>query len=494
MNARIRHGVDAALAFAWAPPAEHRFRRAQVVFLALLFLLGATAWMRFFACSKPEAFFQAIDWDVEEEYDQVIQETYCRWHIPYHVSEPIQPIQPTQRFLAIPESLYVFAPQAPLLALLTVKQFVIVNALLHYIVGFWGCLLLRKRFGLSPLVFGILVLLFNFNGHIVAHLAAGHRWNGYFYLPFFVAFVLDALKGVAPVFETATKIALVTLFILLQGSLHPYAHCMLLLGLVCLCNSRARATLLLAGALSLLLCVFRLLPAALTLRKLEPNMFVAGYSSLMAFLRSVVSVQLYPNVAFPWEYDLYLSGVGLAFLLVFGVGLRFSRRPEFAATRFHGLGLPLLVLAALSFRDYFLQLIIHLPAWVPNTERVSSRFMLLPLIFLLAIACVRLQTAYRALLTRRWLGAGAILGILVLAGLLWSHLWRWRMSFIEYEFESCADGLVNPHIITLSDQAYRHLVQGSLAFSILVLVILIVVWWAVHRGQGDARVSAGAGP
>ena len=500
MHAWLRDRLNRAFEFAFGPATAAKFKRAQLVFLTLLFLAGGITWLAFFRNSVPEPFFHAIDWGVERQYYEVIQEAYQTHQIPYHVSVPIQPIQPTQRFLAIPESLYPLAPQAPLLALLTLKHFVVLNVLLHYVVGFWGCMLLRRRFDFSPAVFTILFLLFNFNGQIIAHVAAGHKWNGYFYLPLFAAFISDAVTRSAPRFETAAKIAVVNLFILLQGTLHPFAMCLIFLGLIFVFSRKARWTALLAAVFTAMLAAFRLLPAAMTTRRLRPDDFIYGYRSLHDLLNSFISVTPYPQAAFPWEYDQYLSLIGLLFVLVFGVVLHCSRRPELTSVRFRGLGLPLLLLTVFSFHDYWFQLIygcpdlFHVADRIPNTERIPPRFMVIPLVFLSIMACARLQQLQAPCMRKKWLGLGAMLGVVALAAMLGRHWRRWRIDVIESHYRSLAGYLPAPHVITLSDPDYLRVVHLSFFFSLATLVTILTIWaWRRAAGHGAPRQVAVSG-
>ncbi len=475
--------VDNFLAFAFGPPSSSRFKRTQVLFLGLVLLLGGGFWWSFFRCQEPEPFFSAIDWKVEQQYYHIIQQAWQTQQAPYHVSTPVQPLRPTQRFMAVPEALYWLAPQAPLLAFLTLKQFVVANVLLHFAIGFWGCLMLRRRLDLAPVAFLVLVLLFNLNGHIIAHVAAGHKWNGYFYLAMLAAFVLDALDRRAPVFETAVKIALVNLFVLLQGSIHLYALCMIFLGLLFLCSSRARWPALLAAALTGLLSVFRLAPAALTLGKLSSAEFENGFGSLADILTRLDSTALFKKAVFPWEYDLYVGLVGVAFLVIFGIWFAFSARPELAAIRFRGLYLPLLILLALSLGDFYQQFIAFLPAAVPNTERVPSRFLVLPLVFLVVMACARFQRLYQHYIQIRWLGFGLLAAVAAMLLQLRYHWALWRMESIERNFISGAPDLLLPNIITVDDPAYLRSVHVTLLFSLLVLVTMmgLLLWRRLRR-------------
>lgn len=483
MFARLQAGVDVLLNFSFAPPSVGRYRRWQAIFLILTFLLGGIFWLTFFKCKEPEAFFHAIDWKVEQQYDHIIQQAYQSQQIPYHVSVPVQPLRPTQRFMAVPEALYWLAPQAPLLAFLTIKQFVVANVWLHFAIGFWGCLLLRRRFDLSPMAFLILVLLFNFNGHIIAHVAAGHKWNGYFYLSWFAAFVFDAAEQRAPVFETAAKIALVNLFILLQGTLHLFALCMIFLGLLFVFSVRARWMALLAGTLTGLLAVFRLVPAAFTLGKLTAMDFEPGYGTLRSLFDRLDSITMLKAARFPWEYDLYVGPIGVVFLFIFGIWLTFSSRPELARTRFRGLNLPLVILLVLSLSDIYQQVITYLPGAVPNTERVPSRFMILPLVFLLVIACVRFQRMHQRFIQIKWLGVGMLLAMGGMLLQLRYHWALWRMDSVEHNFASLAPKLPMPDIIHLPDADYLRIVQITFVFSLLALMVLVVAlfWRYVRR-------------
>jgi hypothetical protein len=485
----VRERLDTLLAFAFSPPSAGRWRQAQAVFLACAFLGGGAFWWSFFSCDEPEPFFHALDWRVEQQYYHVIQEAWQTHHTPYHVSDPVQPLRPTQRFMAVPESLYWLAPQAPLLNFLTLKQFVIANVLLHFAIGFWGCLLLRRRFNLAPAAFLILVLLFNLNGHIIAHVAAGHHWNGYFYLTFFVAFVLDALDQRKPVFETAAKLALVNLFILLQGTIHIYALCMLFLGLMFVFSARARWTALLAGVVTGVLSVFRLAPAALSLGKLSATEFEPGYGSVRSILDRLDSSALLKTATFPWEYDFYIGLVGVSFLLIFAVWLAFSKRPELASTTFRGLHLPLLVILLFSLGDFYQQFLHYLPGAVPNTERVPSRFLILPLVFLLAVACIRFQRLHQHFIRIRWLGCGLLVALAGLLLQLRYHWALWRLNSIEHRYTSLSNHLPIPHIIQLDDPGYLRAVHLTLALSALALLILLgtLLWRRLRRPVSEWR-------
>ena len=141
----------------------------------------------------------------------------------------------------------------------------------------------------------------------------------------------------------------------------------------------------------------------------------------------------------------------------------------------------------LSLGDFYQQLIEHLPAAVPNTERVPSRFMIVPLVFLIVIACARFQRLHQRFTHIRWLGLGMLAAVAALLVQLRQHWALWRMSSIERNYATLAPHrLAMPNIIKMDDPAYLHAVHLTLAFSALVLVALVgaVLWRRWRRGAG----------
>src|SRR5262245_20762907 len=152
------------------PPAQApsaRGRRDEWL-LGVLFLAGAVHWLLFFGL-PPRLPAGVGDWAKERRYYTVLGEAVREVRVPYFVSRPIQE---TRKFLAIPE--VVWSPQVLLLGVLDVETYVAAQTVLLYTAGFIGCLWLRRRYSLSALPFTLLFLLFNFNGHVTAHLAVGH--------------------------------------------------------------------------------------------------------------------------------------------------------------------------------------------------------------------------------------------------------------------------------------------------------------------------------
>ena len=115
-----------------------------------------------------------------------MREVIAEHRIPYHVGLCWHD---TNKFMALPE--VQLTPQVLLLPFMDTGTFVVFNVCLVYAVGYWGCLLIRRKYQLSLFSFTGLFLLFNFNGYVVARMGVGHMmWLAYFFLPHFVLAVL----------------------------------------------------------------------------------------------------------------------------------------------------------------------------------------------------------------------------------------------------------------------------------------------------------------
>jgi hypothetical protein len=332
---------------------------------------------------------------------------------------------------------------------MTLPGFALFETLFFYTLGFLGCLLLMRRFRLSLLPFAALFLLFNFNGYITAHLAIGHvMWNAYFLLPFFMLLVFELVSEEATI-RTALKLTLVLFGIVLQGGFHIYAWCLLFLLILAAFNlpQRRIVTLtLLTIAGSLLVSAFRFVPAALTFWG-QDRAYLTGYATLADLLGALTQIRDYDYVsqfaprtadllygAGWWEFDTFVGLLGLAFVLAFGIGLRFLRKnPALADLAFARLDAPLIGLFVLSLGDFY-RPIRALPVPIIQAERIPARFLILPLIFLLALACARAER----LLPR--LGGSvrgkllAILGVVQVGLALRRHLLVWQIDGIEAIF------------------------------------------------------------
>jgi len=446
-------------------------RAATIIILAILFAVGAFHWVWFF--NYGDMSFKPHDWSKEFVYYSVLSRAISSGTMPYHI--PLA-FHGSNRFLALPE--VNLSPQIFLLPLMSVGTFVVLNTVLLYSAGFVGSLLIKRRYRLSLASFAAFFLIFNFNGHIVAHLGVGHSmWAGYFLLPFFLLFLLELLEG-APWRLGAIKLAFVLFAMSLQGSFHLLVWCVLLLLLVLAFNWRKCGKPMLASVvLGGLLCAHRLVPALFALWG-KKEKFIWSYPTPMDMLDALVTIRdqtperLRPwGTAGWWEYDLYIGLMGLAVIVVFGLYLRFSRRPQFDAHRYAELDLPLVTMTLLSI-SYFHAFLTRIPLPILKSERVAMRFAIIPLALLLLLSTIRLETVLRGVKRgfKYYFLAAATLVLMALSFL--DHSYLWSIARLDRQAAQKTVDLAVPAAASQADPLYRAAVAGSLAVSLAAVATL----------------------
>lgn len=481
-----------------AVPPKPRLEQAVLV---ALFVGGALAWAALLSSDRgllsgPAATVE--DWPKEFRYAAVLQQAVREHRLPLYVSRPILS---GRKLLAVPE--LNCAPQVLLLAWLPVPVFLEVDALLNYTLGFCGLLLLRRRYALGLGPFSLLALVFFFNGHLVAHLAVGHSmWAAHFLLPFFVLGVLELLEAgqPAPGMDAGRRplrpvwLALVLFAVLLRGGVHLFAWCVLFLILLAFFNPRRATAVLRTLAWAAALGAVRLLPAAFLARHRE-QAFVSGFPSLRTLAQALVSIR---DAAEPlrggffgalawWEYDTYVGPLVVLWLLVFGLVL--VRWPALRDGAERGLWGPMFALAVLSLGDSYLLFNLS-PVPLLNAERVSSRLLVLPLVFLATLAALRMETW-----SRWWRGRGRATAWAPLTLLAWmaaaaglaAHGAAWRMARLQ-QIVPARRALMNVELATPPP-----LVGDDLAYVVVVGASLLVTAGALAAAVWTLRRERRAG-
>ena len=422
---------------------------ATIILLAVMFAGGLLHWLLFFHYGQMS--FQAHDWQKEYTYYAIIQQAVKTGTLPYHVAIAFHG---TNRFLALPETN--LSPQVLLLQTMSVGRFILVNVLLLYSAGFVGCLLIMRRYGLSILGFVPLFLLFNLNGHLTAQIGVGHSmWGAYFLLPFYALLMLEIAEGKSPG-TTPIKMAFVLFLIVLQGGLHIYVWTLTFLILYLLSNRGSLRPVGLSIVFSGLLSAFRILPAAFSLADRKEK-FIWSYPTLRDLLDSLVTIrQETPERLKPWgtagwwEYDVYLGLIGLAFILWFAVVLRLRRAPEPDQHRYKAFDLPLLLMGTLSV-SYFYAFLTRIPVPVLRSERVATRFIVLPIIMLIIVASIRFNDYLRRIRQTIKFKIAAIVGIAIMTFGFIDHSFLWSVVRLERIFRNRTVDLSVPAVIHVED-------------------------------------------
>jgi hypothetical protein len=485
---------------AWLSVEGDWSRGARGVGLVALYVAGLVQWATFFGFGNLS--LKAYDWPKEHLYLHVLRDAVRGGDVPYHVQVPRQyaeafpqfvnhdagSVAPS-RFLALPET--VLSPQLILLRFMDEGKFVCVHFLLLYSAGFYGCMWLGRRYKLSLIPFAVLFVLFNFNGYITSHLGVGHAMcGGYFFLPFVGLYILEWMEAPGSA-GPGFKLAMVFFVMLLQGSLHVVVWCWLFVALVVAWNPRAWRAGFIAVALGALLGGVRLVPAAFAFWGFRLLNFGGGYPTLTTVLEACLLIRdptyRFFGGIFWWEYDIYVGLLGLAFLGYFGVYRRFGRDAHLLPYRYAPLDVPLILMAFLSLSDFYFP-VFNLPVPLLNSERVTSRFIVIPFVLLLVIAAIRMQK----ILESMNLGfKGHLLlgvGVLEMWRSLLTHAAVWSVPRLELEPTSYWHELTTATVVEAPDRAYFVSLYLGAAVSVFALVL-----WSYGRFRLLAAKPTAAG-
>ncbi len=453
-----------------------------LVWFAGLYVVGVIGFGSFFEWGNHTLEYH--DWaEISGPRFQFLRTAMRAGVFPLHIDDPSPLHGFTLRYLAIADA-YI-SPQVVLLYWLSIQRFNLANVLILYTLGFAGLLVLRSRLRLSAISFAAVFLLFNFNGHILAHYSVGHAtWGGYFLFPWFVWLILRLLDGDRS-WAWTLGMSVLMIAIWLQGSFHQYVWLLILLGLVGICIPRTFWTVIRAGIFIALISAFRILPPILIMGESSGDVW-NGYPSLYALWNNLVNIPsqvvtpFFPNglgyVLGSWEMATFIGVVGTAFFLYFGIYRGLLQRDS----PFQRLLLPLGILFILSLGQIYSILdILHFP--LLRGERVTSRIFSVVLVFGLVLAAERLQ---------RWLDSsprtpltltGGLLGLGLIGFELSQDMDVWRISNGSQDFWKAfttKNWSVNNNY---TDTVYLWLVFGGLAISLLTFLVLAGLAWRERR-------------
>lgn len=504
---------QAILAALFARQTTTSQRVVVVLALAMLFSLGVFHWLEFFDYGNVALDTQ--DWRLTRRRWDTWTMSLEQGVLPYFT---LPGIAHSERFIGDPDQ--TLTPLLLLTPQMSPATFALVNVLLLYAVGFAGCLGIKRRFGLSAATFTMLFLLFNFNGFITAHLGVGHfTFLGYFLLPFLVLSlfrILDTDDSLAGRAALGGAVALAVMGLL--GSFHLVIWWVLLLGLVMLFNPSRARPLLLTIVFGLLLTSFRYVPAALsfgesrfpfrtgfpTLTDLIDGLVTLRDSGYSATLDRFTFLEIYKDSSW-WEYDMYLGVAAALFVLGFGILIRLTRHnlPAFA---YRALDLPIFGMALLSMGTLY-EVVTLIPLPLLASERVTSRFFIVPLLLLVVIACIRWENSSMPRL-REWRWQLGILGVLwLVASNLGVHSYVWAVPQVEarwgasHSYPGIPDNAIvdlTTRTLTPSDQFYMLSIPAGIALTILTALVWVFLYIRLapnsHRPMPPTPVEAANEP
>ena len=411
----------------WARKKESPF--LSWIWLGVLFLVGIWLWGRIL--NFGDIPFDFHDWaEVNAPRMAFLKDAVTKGELPLHMPDASALRGITDRFMALPD--VILSPQILLLRWTSVGTFILLDTWMLYAAGFWGLLKLRKRLDLSLLTFTWMFLLFNFNGHIIAHYAVGHiTWGGYFLFPWFILLVLRLMDGWND-WRWVSAMAFLLFGIFLQGSFHQFVWMVIFLGFLAISNFKLLLPILKSGIAACLLSAVRIIPPAMQMGAFDDE-FLGGYRTPIQLIHAFVSIippkeSLNPEVTGAtlgwWEFDLYTGIAGALFLFLIAAFWVIQRDRSLG---FPGLLCPLLILSVFSVRNAYMALrFFRIPLF--SGERVSARFLIVPVVFLLIVGCGALDRWLRGGGKRCLLRIAEALGLIPLAIGLWKNLETWKVS------------------------------------------------------------------
>jgi hypothetical protein len=442
-----------------------------------LYLLGVLHWGVFLNWGNVP--FDLHDWPQAGTYLSFLRNAYQSNMLPLQIDSTLSP---TDRFLAIPHTL--ISPQSYLLRFLEPGLFTLVNFLILFTVGYSGLILLRRRYSLAPAAFSVLVLLFNFNGHITAHYAVGHiEWTGYFFLPFFFLLLLRVIEGQPADWKWVLLISS-TLFVMsLQGSYHFVLWCCIFLLIWGLFSPKKYLIpAIKAISFSLLLCLFRFLPPAIEFIG-GGKQFISGFPTVTDLFSGLIVLK-YPAEALSWgetalgwwEVDTFIGLIGLFLIIYFGI-YQTSRKGYPINT----LMVPIALITFLSIGQVY-SVINHLPIPLLDSERVSSRFIILPLVLLILLTSVHLQEFLKGVGRRNIVERILCLALLILLlHDLMQHSRFWSVNNMYDIFPSTPVN-INAMVTHIPDPLYfRALLIGAAGTVLTFFSLLFLAFYKRHK-------------
>jgi hypothetical protein len=408
--------------------------------------------------------------------------------LPLHVAPEI-PFLQTERFLANPE--LPLSPQVVLIPLFSLGRFVLVDTLLLFSVGFLGLYLLAKRLKLSSFSFAMLFVLFSFNGHVTAHLGVGHIvWEGYLLAPFVVLLIYIAAEG-GPDRRWPVLMSLALFAILLQGAFHFVIWSALLLMLLALTQASMRRPAIVAVILTVALGAFRFIPAVSEFASSEWN-FIGGFQSvsdipvgLSTLMTPIEAANEHYGPPEWWEVDYYVGILGLGFLAVFGIfsWLRQGNNQDRKSVRV--LAPALIVMTFLSL-DIIFRALANLPIPFIGAERVSSRFFVLPFLFLIIFGVIALQHWLDSRRQSTGIRMLLIAGLFAIALDLWQHSRVWRPEAAQLGFK-----LIYPNmLVSIENRLDPAYINALIAGAAITGIALIYCAWLLLRAPKRMPASA----
>lgn len=431
--------------------------------LTVLFAGGMLYWGSFLDWFNNR--FDIQDWHVHVgPYLDFVSKALRSGQFPMHADSPY--MIPAQYLARQNRPL---SPQILLLVFLNPATYVLVNVWIFYGLGFWGLMLIRERYKLSFVSFLSIFLLFNLNGHIVAHMGSGHfEWVGYFLLPFYVLLILKMVDGEQTGWQWLLSMSIVLMGIVLQGAAHFFIYCAAFLLLLGVFQPRYFSTVIKAVALGGLASMVRILPPAIQFAEGTGLKSLGGFESV----KQVFDMFITSSSRGYWEQTYYVGILGFAFIVYFGIIKNWQRdlshRPLYLAS---------LMMAFFSVGAIYLPLF---SSGIPflDSQRAPTRFLIVPLVFLIIFAGIQFQSLINEWnLKNRENGIAMLFGMGLMAYDLFANSRIWSLD--NYSTSARATDVIDVAVANYPDPAYTATL--IIGFACTTITLGVLAFFAYHE-------------
>jgi hypothetical protein len=469
-----------ALNALFQPKMDAKFHWLAWVWVIALYALGIYLWGKFLNWGDIPVNFH--DWaEINAARIAFVRDAILHGQIPLHMTEAAHLRNVTDRYWVLPDA--ILAPQLVFFAFLKTEQMIFANTLLLYTFASAGLLWFCRKHEVSLFGLAVVFLLFNFNGHNLAHFSVGHvTWWANFFFPW-ILLLLFSLPQSKHEWRWISALALLLFGMLLNGGSHQFAWILLFIAFLGLSDPKRLGLLFKASLFAGLLSAVRLLPPGLGLRDFGENHFLGGYATTGDLWTALTQVKLPLDIPTAyllpgkqqlgwWEFDLYVGLAGALFLIYFGLVQWFKQSETFS--KYSRYLLPTVALIFFSMGDFY-ELIRRIPFPLFAGERVSSRMMIVPFIVVLLMAAIGFQ---------RWLGMNrqaVVTRLALLAGLgliladLWAEISQWRVSVVSQIFPVTPVDLAIKVVGNHPDPVYTNVLLAGAAISLSAFVFLTVL-------------------
>jgi len=168
-----------------------------------------------------------------------------------------------------------------------------------------------------------------------------------------------------------------------------------------------------------------------------------------------------------WEVDYYLGLVGFLFMFYFGIIRNWVNEKSYRLLYF-----PILVMTFFSMGDIY-RPFFNSPIPFMDSQRAPTRFIIVPVVFLIVLAGVQFQNWIKDWDQERWLEKIVVFFGLAFIGVdLFNHSRAWRLSNLTTKVLERYKDIIQVTVVNRPDPAYVLAIIIGLAVTILSLIAL----------------------